>query len=569
MDLLFNAFGKKSGSNSSNEGTLDAISRTQAIIEFDPTGIVLNANQNFLEIFGYTLDEVVGHHHRQFVEESFAQSPKYQNFWRKLADGKPSSGQFKRLDSSGEVVWLQAIYSPVFDNKGNVVKVVKSASNITKQKHQAVDDAGQIAAINRSLAVIEFDLDGTILKANDNFLAAMGYKESEIVGKHHRIFVDPEEAASSDYSAFWADLRKGQFRSDEYLRFGKGGKRVWIQASYNPIFDDYGTPIKVIKFATVITERKNAIETIGESLEALASGDLTCRIDKSFNNDLDPLRLALNKSIGTFVDIVGRIKRSTSGIRAATQEILAGANDLSDRTNREASAIAQTTSSVETLASTVEANKKNASHASEATDTLSVGAANADEAMSRATGAMTAIAESSSKISNIISLIDDIAFQTNLLALNASVEAARAGEAGKGFAVVAVEVRRLAQSSAQSSTEIKQLIEQASKEVGGGEQFVKDATEKVQAMLTDISQSNDVVRQISSATSEQANTINEVSLAIREIDEMSQRNAALVEEMNAAIEQCERQSSDLDMMVEQFKLDERGGSAAHTHRSVA
>lgn len=546
-----------------------AISNTQAMIEFDPKGIVLSANQHFLDIFGYSLEEIIGHHHRQFVEESFAQSPKYQNFWRKLAAGTSSGGQFKRLTKTGEIVWVQAIYSPVLNADGQVVKIVKLACDITSQKHQAVSDAGQIAAINRSLAAIEFNLDGTILKANENFLAAMGYKEAEIVGKHHRMFVAPEEATSQDYAAFWADLGKGQFKSDEYLRYGKGGKRVWIQASYNPILDDEGTPIRVMKFATVITERKDAMEAIGHSLEALANRDLTCRIEQKFNNDLDPVRIALNKSIDTFVGIVSSIKHSTSGIRAATQEILAGANDLSDRTNREASAIAQTTSSVETLASTVEANKKNASHASETTDTLSVGAANADKAMSRATGAMTAIAESSSKISNIISLIDDIAFQTNLLALNASVEAARAGEAGKGFAVVAVEVRRLAQSSANSSTEIKQLIEQASKEVGGGEQFVKDATEKVQAMLTDISQSNDVVRQISSATRDQANTINEVSMAIREIDEMSQRNAALVEEMNAAIGQCERQSSDLDMMVEQFKLDERGNGTAHTHRSVA
>ncbi|WP_424982170.1 methyl-accepting chemotaxis protein [Maritalea sp. S77] len=541
----------------------------QAIIEFDPKGIVLTANQNFLDTFGYELEQIVGKHHRQFVEESYANTAAYQNFWRDLARGEASSGEFKRFNSAGEIVWIQASYTPVLDAKGNVAKVVKLASDITNEKNRAVNDAGQIAAINRSLAAIEFDLDGTILKANGNFLDAMGYQEAEIIGKHHRIFVDPDEAASSEYAAFWSDLRNGQFKSDQYLRIGKGGKRVWIQASYNPIFDEHGTPVKVIKFATVITARKDAMEAIGQSLDALASGDLTCQIEKEFNNDLDPVRVALNKSIGTFVDIVSRIKLSTSGIRAATQEILAGANDLSDRTNREASAIAQTTSSVEMLASTVEANKKSASHASEATDTLSVGAANADEAMGRATGAMTAIAESSSKISNIISLIDDIAFQTNLLALNASVEAARAGEAGKGFAVVAVEVRRLAQSSANSSTEIKQLIEQASKEVGGGEQFVKDATEKVRAMLTDISQSNDVVRQISSATSEQANTINEVSLAIREIDEMSQRNAALVEEMNAAIEQCERQSSDLDMMVEQFKLDERGSGAAHTHRSVA
>ena len=294
------------------------------------------------------------------------------------------------------------------------------------------------------------------------------------------------------------------------------------------------------------------VSETGQVLAALAQTDLTLRMQGEYRGAFAKLKADTNAVVDNLGTVVGQLRRTSGCLKSATGEILAGANDLAERTTKQAAAIEETSAAMEQLSTTVVENAKRAEQASSKAQSVSETAAATGEVMTRSNEAMERISSSSSKISNIIGLIDDIAFQTNLLALNASVEAVRAGDAGKGFAVVAVEVRRLAQSAASASSEVKALIEQSAGEVSSGSRLVAEATQKLTDMLGSVKESADLIMAISSASREQSSAITEVSSAIRQMDEMTQHNAALVEETNAAIEQTEAQASELDMIVDQF-----------------
>jgi methyl-accepting chemotaxis protein len=244
-------------------GQLAAINKAQAVIEFDLGGTILTANDNFLATLGYALDEIKGRHHSMFVEASYRESADYKRFWRELNEGKFQAAEFKRVGKGGKEVWIQASYNPIFDAQGKPYKVVKFATDVTARKLKDADYQGQIAAISKTQAVIQFNLDGTVTEANENFLKTLGYTLEEIKGRHHSLFVE-ETSRGADYQQFWRDLNEGKFKSGEFKRIGKGGKVVWIQGSYNPIFDLNGKPFKVVKFATNITGRKRSEEAISQ-----------------------------------------------------------------------------------------------------------------------------------------------------------------------------------------------------------------------------------------------------------------------------------------------------------------
>ncbi|MGD9065806.1 MAG: PAS domain S-box protein [Desulfobacterales bacterium] len=235
-----------------------ALDRVQAIIEFELDGTVISANGNFLRMFGYDLDEIVGKHHRIFCDPGYAESPQYTEFWQKLGRGEYDAAEFKRLTKGGQEIWLRASYTPVFGMEGKPVKVVKFATNVTASKLQTAEYEGKIEAINRVQAVIEFELDGTVISANENFLHIFGYRLEEIVGKHHRIFCDTGYADSPQYAKFWQKLGRGEYDAGEFKRINKDGSEVWLQASYNPIFDMDGKPLKIVKFASDITQEVEA-----------------------------------------------------------------------------------------------------------------------------------------------------------------------------------------------------------------------------------------------------------------------------------------------------------------------
>ena len=290
--------------NAEYEGKVTAISRAQAMIEFDLDGKILAANQNFLNTMGYTLDEVIGQHHRIFVEEQEARGAAYRNFWQSMARGEFETGEYKRIAKGGREVWLQATYNPIFDLEGRPFKVVKYASDVTENKLKAAEYVGKVAAVSRAQAVVEFDLDGRILDANPNFLGTMGYTLDEIRGQHHSVFVDAEYAKSAEYAGFWKKLSRGEYEGGEYKRVAKGGRDVWLLASYNPIFDLDGRPIKVVKYATEITDGKlrNAeyegkVTAISRA-QAVIEFDLDGRILSANQNFLDRMGYSIEEIRG-------------------------------------------------------------------------------------------------------------------------------------------------------------------------------------------------------------------------------------------------------------------------------
>jgi methyl-accepting chemotaxis protein len=527
--------------NADYVGQLEAIGKSQAVIEFTMDGNILNANENFLNTLGYTLDEIKGKHHSMFAEPKYAASAAYKDFWAKLGRGEYDSGEYKRLGKGGKEIWIQASYNPIMDLNGKPYKVVKYATDVTAQKLQNADYVGQIEAIGKSQAVIEFTMAGNILNANENFLNTLGYTLDEIKGKHHSMFAEPKYAASAAYKDFWAKLGRGEYDSGEYKRLGKGGKEIWIQASYNPIMDLNGKPYKVVKYASDITgEKEQAIMTeqclgeAGQVMRELANGNLSKFMVGEYSGEFETLKEAINTTVTKLRETVEQISRATGSINVSASEISQGNNNLSARTEQQAANLEETAASMEELTSTVKNNADNAQQANQVAATARSAAENGGEVVSQAVTAMGQISESSNKIAEIIGVIDEIAFQTNLLALNASVEAARAGEQGRGFAVVATEVRNLASRSAEAAKEIKGLIKDSVEKVNSGSELVNQTGESLQEIVDGVKKVGDIIAEIASASSEQSAGIDQVNQAVTQMDEMTQQNAALAEQTSAA-----------------------------------
>ncbi|MUO78008.1 PAS domain S-box protein [Agrobacterium vitis] len=435
-----------------------------------------------------------------------------------------------------------------------------------KERLLNMDYAAQIAAISRSQAIIEFTVSGDILNANENFLKTMGYRMDEIRGKNHSMFVDKGYAASSEYREFWKALSEGKFQAAEFKRVSKDGRTLTIAASYNPILDLDGKVVKVVKFATDATARVQTVSSLGDSLKRLCSGDFAFQLDEPFAPDFEFLRHDLNRSVSQLGDTFKQIAASTRVISEGTREISQGVNDLSRRTETQASNLEETAAALDEVTANVNSSAQRAQDARKVAATAKANAEASANVVAQAVDAMSRIEDSSSKISNIIGVIDEIAFQTNLLALNAGVEAARAGEAGRGFAVVAQEVRELAQRSAKAAKEIKDLIQNSTTEVESGVKLVSDTG----AALTDIStlivEVNDHIVAISTAAREQSTGLGEVNSAVNSMDQTTQQNAAMVEESSAAASTLASESNKLVEMIGQFKLSH--GSAGHTDRKT-
>ena len=534
--------------------TIDAISKSQAVIEFNMDGTIITANDKFLNAMGYTLGEIQRQHHSIFVEPVEKQSVQYAQFWEKLNRGEYESAEFKRLGKGGKEVWIQASYNPILDLNGRPFKVVKYATDVTKQKLIAADFTGQISAIGKSQAVIEFNMDGTIITANDNFLNTMGYTLGEVQGKHHSIFVEPGEKQSTKYAQFWEKLNRGEYESAEFKRLGKAGKEVWIQASYNPILDLNGRPFKVVKYATDVTPRKFVINEIKNVLVAVSGGDLSIRIENELEGDYKILGDAINETTKILSEIVEQIMDGSDAILRSSDEISLGNSDLSQRTEEQASSLEETASSMEEMTSTVKQNADNAREAKLLAVDARVQAEKGGEVVQKVVHAMAEINTSSKKIADIIGVINEIAFQTNLLALNAAVEAARAGEQGKGFAVVAAEVRNLAQRSAGAAKEIKGLINDSVERVDEGTKLVDDSGKTLEDIVDGVTKVSDIVAEISAAAQEQSVGIEEVNKAITQMDEMTQQNAALVEQATAASEAMYEEAKEMYEVMDFFVL---------------
>jgi methyl-accepting chemotaxis protein len=502
----------------------------------------------------------------------------------------------------------------------SLFKTVGLTRKVSVDAELLTDLRGQVAAINRSQAVIEFDTSGHVLTANDNFLNVLGYRLEEIKGQHHSMFVEPAYRASEAYRQFWDKLRRGEFDSGQYRRLGKGGKEVWIQASYNPVFDDEGKPYKVIKYAADVTaqvtqtlQMQAAVEQAQAVVKAAIGGDLSRRIDtRASSGDVLKMAEAINLLLGTVAemfgnvqhviqaatqgDLTGRVEAGTrtgdlrtmseavntllasvagivNSVKGASTEVLRGAEEisqgnlnLSKRTEQQSSSLEETASSMEEMTSTVKQNADNAGQANQLAAAARDQAEKGGAVVGRAVTAMARINEASRKISDIIGVIDEIAFQTNLLALNAAVEAARAGEQGRGFAVVATEVRSLAGRSATAAKEIKELIQDSVKKVEDGSTLVTQSGQTLDQIVTSVKKVSDIIAEIAAASREQSAGIEQVNQAVMQMDEMTQQNAALVEQATAASQSMAEQARALTELMQKYNSGDSGTSAA---RAVA
>jgi methyl-accepting chemotaxis protein len=539
-----------------DRSVLAAMNRSQAIIEFDLTGRILHANENFLRAVGYELSEVVGQHHRIFVDPAEAGSAEYAAFWARLAEGHFDQRQYRRIAKGGREIWIEASYNPVFRGK-KPVKVVKFATDITAMKRRTMEDEGKLAALGRAQAIIEFTPKGDILGANENFLNSLGYQLAEIVGRHHSMFCAPDYVASAAYKDFWNRLAEGKFVSDQFTRIAKGGGRIHIQASYNPILDANGKVFKVVKFATDVTERVRAIEEIGAGLGRLAECNIRMTIDREFIAEFEPLRRDFNGSIGAFQETLSKVLEQTQILNRSGQEMRVAAEELSERTRQQAVALEETAAALTQTTVTVRSSTDRTRETRKLVQDARA-SANASTGVVRNTvSAMQRIESASSEIGQIIGVIDEIAFQTNLLALNAGVEAARAGDAGRGFAVVAQEVRELAQRSAKAAREIKTLITNSSTEVREGVRLVGETGRALQEIESFVEEIDHNVDAIATAAAEQANGLEEISAAVTDVDRITQENAAMVERTTATSKALAEGAMTLTDLVNRFQLNRR------------
>ena len=445
---------------------LAALHRSQAIVEFSLDGTVVAANANFLATMGYGEAELVGRHHRTLVDPAEAASPAYAAFWQALARGEHQAGEFRRLAKGGREVWLQATYTPVPGRGGRPASVLKTATDVTEARRRAADVESRMRAFHRSQAIIEFDLEGVVVSANANFLAAMGYGEAEVVGRHHSMFVDPAEASAPAYAAFWASLRGGEYRAGQFRRFGKGGRPVWIEASYNPVLDASGRPTGVVKIASDVTRQVTLLS------------DLNVLIERNFAEIEGAVGRAGGESAEA-ADAAGQASHVVHSMAAATEELAASVSEISGgmAKSREASDEAQS---------------------------------RIDDAVGM-TGRLGALAQG---MGGIADDIQAIAGQINLLSLNAAIEAARAGQAGRGFAVVASEVKELAAQAAAATR-------RATAEVDG----MRAVTGDVAGALASIRAAMETMRGQVVATSA---AVEQQAVATREISDGMQGAAASV-----------------------------------------
>lgn len=532
-----------------------------AIIEFDGTGNILNANEQFCQAIGYPLAELQGKHHRMLCEPAYVASPSYAAFWEKLGRGDADTGEYLRLTKSQQSVWVKASYNPVKDKAGKVTRVVKLVTDLTPNRSafeaggNRQDMANVLTALKRSSAIIEFDPTGNIIWANDAFCDALGYALSELRGQHHRMFCEPDYARTAEYGAFWQKLGAGQFDAGQYMRLAKGGREIWIQASYNPVKDETGRTYKVVKIASDITDHVRSTNAVSQALMEISRNNLTHRITEPLAGSLAALRDPINESADKHEASMMVVKNTATHIRDTLGEITTAADDLSRRTEHQAAAVEQTNAALNEVVQSVKTSAERASVAHNEAADARKSAEQSGQIMKEAVDAMSNISKSSGKITQIIGVIDEIAFQTNLLALNAGVEAARAGDAGRGFAVVAQEVRSLAQRSAEAAREIKTLISESSAQVGLGVKFVDKTGEALTEIAGKVASIDKLIADIFSTAQEQSASLAEVSTAVNQIGETTQRNAAMVEETTAAISKLGTESRKLGDMVSGFKIN--------------
>jgi methyl-accepting chemotaxis protein len=456
---------------------------------------------------GYELSEIQGKHHSMFAPAGMAETAEYATFWDDLRNGEFQAGEFPRVDKNGDSVWLQAAYNPIIGQDGKPFKVIKNAVYITNKKLQSIAaeeaSSGLIATlegIGASQAMIEFEMDGTIITANENFLKTMGYEIAEIQGKHHSMFAPAGLAETPEYAAFWEDLRNGKFQAGEFPRVDKNGNNVWLQAAYNPVLDSDKKPYKVVKNAVDITTQQAQ-------------------------------KMEFTTEVQNVTELVNTL---AADLQSSAQSMAATAEETSNQASVVAAATEELTASVQEISSQVTLSTTNAQ--------------NAVEEAKRSDKMVQGLAEAAEKIGNVVKLINDIAGQTNLLALNATIEAARAGDAGKGFAVVAFEVKNLSNQTAKATEDI-------ASQVSSIQAATKDAVDSIQGIGSTIGQISEVTIAISSAVEEQSAATQEVAANISGVTSASSETGHVANKVLEAANELSQQGDQLTQKIAAFVGD--------------
>ncbi len=672
--------------SSENQMWLDAVKNTFAVIEFDARGNVLDANDQFLDGFGYSLEEVQGQHDSKFVEAEYAKSRDFKTFWNDLANGVAQEGEFQRFGRDGNEVWLHGVYSPLADQNGDVYKVVTFGQDITAdvlRRRSSLDYQNQLNAIGNAQAVVEFQPDGTILSANNKFLSVLGYSLEEIQGQHHRIFVDSAYANSNEYRNFWTGLAKGETHDGEFCWLDKEGEKVYFQACFSGLQNKEGETYKVVQYSSDVTEavqvredaqQKQAIvenaptnilladtdgvivymnpasyrtlkqiesvlpcrvdEIVGGSYDifhkdpshqrrlladpsnlpmeaeisigeewmnlnvapifdsngtyvgpmiaweltteqkqaakravedmqnrvdellvvvnAAAEGDLTKEVVVSGEDAVAELAVGLKKMISDLSEIIKQVVEGASQFTEGSRTVAESAQTLANGSQTQAASVEQMSATIEELTRSIETVKENAGEANRVASETNNLAEDGGAAVKQSVEAMERIKASSNQISEIIQVISEIASQTNLLALNAAIEAARAGEHGLGFAVVADEVRKLAERSSEAAKEISTLIKESTERVEEGALLSEKTGASLVKIIEGVDETAKQIAQIADVTTEQAHNANEVSGSIQQIAEITDQSAAGSEQMAASSEELGAQASSLAELVSKF-----------------
>lgn len=653
---------------------LEAIEQFIGVIEFTVDGVVTRVNQKILDIFGYAYDEVIGQHHDMFVESDHRNSIEYEQLWARLKQGKYISSKFQRINKDGHYVWLKANYSPIYNQNGELVKIVKYAiditvdvetsesanllfmvanenniaatvtdpsgkviyvnkgftqltgytfdeikgkkpgqllqgeyssietvnaiheaiqaqvpieceiinytksgkpywinlrinpvfddfgnlirfvslqSNIDEAKLNALETNARLDAISKSMATIELSVDGHVITANKNFCNTMGYDLDEIVGKHHSIFVNESLKKSDEYKQFWEKLNRGEFDTGQYQRVHKNGSHIWLQASYNPVFDLQFNVIKVVKFAMDVTDAVNqstalggAVDEIQSVVKAAKECDISNRLSlKAEVSEIESLYDGVNTLIDNMSEVILHLEDAGETIGAVANNISNENGHLADRTDQQSAQIEDTADKMDKLAATIWQNAENSKTATQFAVEASNVAVQGGEMVEDVINTMAIINQSSKKIQDIISVIDGIAFQTNILALNAAVEAARAGEQGRGFAVVAGEVRSLAQRSADAAKEIKLLISDSVTKVQEGVSLVQNAGITMEKAVTAVKRVTKIISEITEASFEQGLGVAQLNNTIASMKTIGQQNTNLVHSITTSVGQLLNEAS--------------------------
>ncbi len=599
-----------------------AISKSQAVIEFNMDGTIIQANDNFLNTVGYRLEEIQGKHHRMFVEPDYAQSPDYIRFWENFNNGEYAAARYKRLGKGGKEIWIQASYNPIFDFNGKPVKVVKYATDVTTEVEKEKEVARLKSAVDgaqTNLMICDADLKITycnpavvkLMRARQNELRQIwpGFDADNLVGRnidgfhknpaHQRALLSDPARLPAMAEIQVADL---EFEVNATMVTGPSGEYLGNMMEWRDVTEQKNAvhQIQSLIDDAVSGELNKRIPTdqfegfllsLGEGINrlmdavvepvqetrrvisGLAEGDLTQSMNGEFGGEFAELRDAVNATMNKLLSMVNEIGTASGTIASAANEISQGTADLSQRSEEQASSLEETASSMEELTGTVRQNADNAREANQLANSARDEATKGGEVVGKAITAMAEINQSSKKIADIIGVIDEIAFQTNLLALNAAVEAARAGEQGRGFAVVAAEVRNLAQRSASAAKEIKSLINDSVEKVTEGSKLVDQSGATLEEIVGSVKKVSDIIAEIASAGQEQASGIDQINKAVTQMDEMTQQNAALVEEAAASSEAMNDQASALDDLIGFFKTGENtrrpAASAQYATRPAA